>query len=91
MDQVVCIRDDFWHVTNHPIVGMVYTVREIRYIKAIHARPEMPFYLFEEIHNSLVPCCGKMVEPVFDAEYFRPVKKTSINALLVLQRTKEDV
>lgn len=97
MDQVVCIRDDWGHKLNlrgWPIVGCVYTIRDREMRKAISAEPPMLFYRFEEIVNPLVPCCRAdptPTEPVFDANWFRPVKKTSIDDLVALQRIKEDV
>lgn len=62
-----------------PQVNQVYTVREINDLYT-------PFYgcpgiLVAEIANRPVPWCGRMIEPVTLACYFRPVaeRKTDIS------------
>lgn len=88
IEQVVCVRDDWGHKPNlrcWPIVGGVYTIRASEMIKAISAEPPMLFYRFEEILNPLIrgsrSGSGDVMEPVFDASWFRPVRRTSIDEI----------
>lgn len=79
IDQVICIRDDWGHggLTQWPRVGMVYTIREVIWRKAVTARPPMQFYRLEEVRRSIND--PSMSEPMFDAEWFRTVRRTSID------------
>lgn len=83
MDQVVCIKADWprWFGPKQPVLGVIYTIREIKTIKANRSLPPWDFYLFEEIRNPNVLSRGAMVEPCFDSDNFRPVRRTSIDAI----------
>ena len=70
--QVVCIRDDWRYLyigEVAPIKGSIYTIRKIR------DRVEKTWLLFEEFSN---PVRRGLREPGFDANFFRPVRTTSI-------------
>lgn len=61
---------------------MVYTIRETIWRDAIRALPPMMFYRLEEIRNPLRRVSindATLSEPMFWAEWFRPVRRTSID------------
>lgn len=91
MDQVVCIRDDWGHkgwIKTWPVVGGIYTIREALYRKAVRSLPPILFYRFEEIVNPLIITTEPPAEPVFEASWFRPVRRTSIEVLTQITTVK---
>lgn len=84
IDQVICIRDDWSHggLSQWPRVGMIYTIREIIWRDAVSDRPPMMFYRLEEVRNPQRRVSMNdrtMSEPMFCAEWFRSVRRTSID------------
>ena len=88
-DQVVCLttfrphRVSGYSPPNHPHIGQVYTVRGFHLPlpqETAFVGFEMIGVYLEEIINPLVLLHWdkQMHEPAFNAEGFRPVKKTSI-------------
>ena len=82
MDQVVCVRDDWGHpsLKQRPVRGCIYTIRSGEWCRAVRDRPAMLFYRFYEVRNDgFVDRLGAPFEPMFDAEWCRLVKRTSID------------
>jgi hypothetical protein len=93
---VVCIADCVNHdppemvhwVVNCPIVGSVYTIREIALCGPNRFRDPVFFRLFE-LHNPAPPL--PHVEVLFWRGLFRPCKYTSIEVFeSILQKCSED-
>lgn len=96
MKQVLCLRDDWGHkpvLKRWPVAGMIYTVRAINFVEAVRGKPAMPFFLLEEVRNPKNPARwianGGLVEPMFDATWFREVRRTDISALLASVHQQE--
>jgi hypothetical protein len=80
--QVVCVDDRFsdheiWRraVRSFPKLRGVYTIREIIEDDGLFA------FCFFEITNPPAPFFNGCLEPAFNSENFRPVRKTSIEVL----------
>ena len=77
----VCVEDT-WNPryaylhSRCPVKGEIFTVREVRFLSSDDKGGAL---LFEEIVSAVNPKFG--VEQAFDAPYFRPVRKTSIEEL----------
>lgn len=92
-DKVVCIRDDFLegyaHIETRPVVGGIYTIREIdpNYPKAKSAC--LVALRLVEIRNPVLPYIEGEYEAAWNYERFRPVepRKTDISIFTDMLKT----